>query len=90
MRWRGSTGPSASARRPAVGGGNVATPPGGHPYDYDGVQRSPGEHAPNRFNFPSAPSGQAAGQGAGRPQQPYHSQQQPYEPPQRQPYDRPR
>ncbi|MFE4172063.1 DUF742 domain-containing protein [Streptomyces sp. NPDC056909] len=68
----------------------MATPPDGHPYDYDGVQRSPGEHARNRFNFPSAPSGQMPGQGAGRPQQPYHSQQQPYEPPQRQPYERPR
>ncbi|MEU0279530.1 DUF742 domain-containing protein [Streptomyces sp. NPDC088147] len=67
----------------------MATPPGGHPYD-DGA-RYPGEHARNRFNFPSTPSSQV-GQGdqeGTRPpqraprQQPHPPPQQPYEQPQR-------
>jgi hypothetical protein len=67
----------------------VATPPGGHPYD--GARQSTGEHASNRFNFPSTPSGQGdqgrqnnqGGQGGwhdgpggpGGQQQPYPPQQ---------------
>ncbi|MFJ9031140.1 DUF742 domain-containing protein [Streptomyces sp. NPDC102274] len=67
----------------------MATPPGGHPYDDDA--RYPGEHARNRFNFPSTPSSQV-GQGnqdRTRPpqraprQQPHPPPQQPYEQPQR-------
>ncbi|MEV3993326.1 DUF742 domain-containing protein [Streptomyces sp. NPDC049837] len=48
----------------------MATPPGGH-HPYDGAHQSQGENAQNRFNFPSAPSGQ------GGMQQP-----QPYQQPQ--------
>lgn len=54
----------------------MATPPGGHPYD--GAQQSPGEHAQNRFNFPSSPS-----RGGGP--QPYQRPQQPYDPSYNQP-----
>ncbi|MEU2110480.1 DUF742 domain-containing protein [Streptomyces sp. NPDC087659] len=54
----------------------MATPPGGHPYD--GAQQSPGEHAQNRFNFPSSPS-----RGSGP--QPYQRPQQPYDPSYNQP-----
>ncbi|PRH76155.1 DUF742 domain-containing protein [Streptomyces solincola] len=54
----------------------MATPPGGH-RPYDGARHTQGETAQNRFNFPSAPSGQ------GGAQQPY---QQPQSPP---PYVRP-
>ncbi|QXE34492.1 MULTISPECIES: DUF742 domain-containing protein [Streptomyces] len=69
----------------------MATPPDGHPYDYDGVRRAQGEPVRNRFNFPSAPSGQPGGQGGGPPrQEPYYPQQRPYEPPRRQPYEEPR
>ncbi|MFJ8585410.1 DUF742 domain-containing protein [Streptomyces sp. NPDC093595] len=41
----------------------MATPPGGH-HPYDGAHHSQGENGQNRFNFPSAPSGQGG-------QQPY-------------------
>ncbi|MFE2748892.1 DUF742 domain-containing protein [Streptomyces scopuliridis] len=63
----------------------MATPPGGHPYD-DGA-RSPGEHARNRFNFPSTPSGQVGqgGQDGTRPPQ-RAPRQQPYPPPRQQPH----
>ncbi|MCM2393294.1 DUF742 domain-containing protein [Streptomyces albipurpureus] len=54
----------------------MATPPGGRGYD-GGAHRMPGEHSHNRYNFPSAPSGQGA-------QQPY--QQQSYPPHDAQPY----
>ncbi|MER8068613.1 DUF742 domain-containing protein [Streptomyces sp. NPDC094034] len=66
----------------------MATPPGGHPYD-DGA-RSTGEHAQNRFNFPSTPSsqvGQGGPDGARPPQR--APRQQPYPPPQG-PYEEPR
>ncbi len=56
-------------RRPAVGGGNVATPTGGHPYNGD--QSVPGEHGDNRFGFPAAPDGQGSGH-----YQPYQQPQQ--------------
>ncbi|WP_208827828.1 DUF742 domain-containing protein [Streptomyces ficellus] len=46
----------------------MATPPGGH-HPYDGAHQSQGENAQNRFNFPSAPSGQ------GGSQQPYQQPQ---------------
>ncbi|MDX3855917.1 DUF742 domain-containing protein [Streptomyces sp. AK02-01A] len=70
----------------------MATPPGGHPYD--GAQQFPGEHARNRFNFPSTPSrrnnqnnqnnegGRDFQDGPPGPRRP--------QPPQRQPYDEPR
>ncbi|MFV0127598.1 DUF742 domain-containing protein [Streptomyces sp. HMX112] len=50
----------------------MATPPGGH-HPYDGAHQSQGETAQNRFNFPSAPSGQG-----GQPsyQQPSYLQSQ--------------
>ncbi|GGU43648.1 DUF742 domain-containing protein [Streptomyces lavendofoliae] len=49
----------------------MATPPGGH-HPYDGAHQSQGENAQNRFNFPSAPSGQG---GMQQPQQPYQQPQ---------------
>ncbi|MFD5035491.1 DUF742 domain-containing protein [Streptomyces sp. NPDC058405] len=67
----------------------MATPPDGHPYD--GVQRSPGEHVRNRFNFPSTPSRQS-GLGDQGDQSGGRGSQQPYQPPQQQqqqPYDQP-
>ncbi|MFC9605596.1 DUF742 domain-containing protein [Streptomyces niveus] len=61
----------------------MATPPGGHPYE--GGRQVPGEHARNHFNSPSTPGGNG-GQGGRRDGggQPYHPQQQPYQP--QQPY----
>ncbi|GFH35542.1 DUF742 domain-containing protein [Streptomyces pacificus] len=57
----------------------MATPPGGH--SYDGARQSPGEHAQNRFNFPSSPSRGGGPQPYRRPQQPYDpSYHQPKEP----------
>jgi hypothetical protein len=76
----------------------VATPPGGSAshgdWPYHG-QQGPGENPPNRFNFPSAPSGQDSQEPQQQPyrQQPYRQpqapQQQPYEqrPPRIQPVE---
>ncbi|AXG80500.1 DUF742 domain-containing protein [Streptomyces paludis] len=72
----------------------MATPPDGHPYD--GGPRSQGEHAQNRFNFPSAPSGQGGqGEQGGPAQQDggrsgggyggYEPPPAPYQPPPQQP-----
>ncbi|KUH38447.1 MULTISPECIES: DUF742 domain-containing protein [Streptomyces] len=47
----------------------MATPPGGH-QPYDGAHHVPGDGARNRYNFPSAPSGQGY-------QQPYQQPQVP-------------
>ncbi|MEU9621336.1 DUF742 domain-containing protein [Streptomyces sp. NPDC048155] len=54
----------------------MTTPPDGH--RHNGGQNVPGGHGDNRFNFPSAPSGQ----GAQQPYQPYQQPQRPYHQPQ--------
>ncbi|MFE9815557.1 DUF742 domain-containing protein [Streptomyces sp. NPDC005773] len=49
----------------------MGTPPGGH--QFNGGQRTPGEHGDNGFDFPSTPGRQ----GAQQPYQPYRQPQQP-------------
>ncbi|MFJ8077854.1 DUF742 domain-containing protein [Streptomyces sp. NPDC096176] len=56
----------------------MATPPGGRPFE-GGHQPPHGEHADNRFNFPSTPGRQGA-------QQPYQQPQSSYDPSYGQPY----
>ncbi|MEU6487695.1 DUF742 domain-containing protein [Streptomyces sp. NPDC046887] len=52
----------------------MATPPGGH-HSYESGHHAQGDTAQNRFNFPSAPSGQG---GAQPPYQQPHSAPPPY------------
>ncbi|WP_299533678.1 DUF742 domain-containing protein [uncultured Streptomyces sp.] len=60
----------------------MAAPTGGHPYDEG--RRVPGEHGHDRFDYPSAPTGQ----GEPQPYQPYEEPQRPQgqEWPEQQPY----
>nr|WSW66593.1 DUF742 domain-containing protein [Streptomyces sp. NBC_00995] len=71
----------------------MGTPPGGH--QFNGGQRTPGEHGDNGFGFPSTPGRQGAQQPYGQPQQPQHfqgsdwPQQQPHRPQRPHRYDSP-